>query len=121
MKRLLLVAFLVALVVASPGLVAVAEEGKGCGVTNCHAIGTKYTLAVESKNVKGHPAVPETALFEDCLKCHKSGKLAFGPILHKVHYHEGENHFTAERYAGKCTHCHKLDLTTGAVTVVYAK
>lgn len=121
MKRILVLGVLVLLTVANLGLVALAEEGKGCGVDNCHALGTKYTLAVESKNVKGHPPVAETALFEDCIKCHKGeGKLAFGPILHKAHYHEGTNHFTSDPKR-TCQSCHKVSPATGAVTVQYAK
>lgn len=122
MKKLAFLVLLVALTVASMGAVALAADEKGCGVTNCHAIGSKYTLAVEVRNnVKGHPPVADNALYEDCIKCHKSGKLAFGPILHKGHYHEGTNHFTGGEYAGKCTHCHQVDVKTGAVSVVHAK
>lgn len=51
-----------------------------------------------------------------CMTCHgKKSALAppFAQLLHKIHLGGGdENHFLTV-YQGECTHCHKLNLTTG--------
>ncbi|MBO8126097.1 MAG: hypothetical protein H0Z38_02555 [Firmicutes bacterium] len=120
MKRTLLTLTVAALILTSMSLFVMAAEGKGCGAANCHVVGSKYDLTAEVKNIKGHPPVKPGALYEDCLKCHKSGKLAFGPILHKAHYHEGENHFI-EKYEGRCQNCHTVDPNTGKIGLEYAK
>lgn len=55
-----------------------------------------------------------------CLTCHQqrsSRAPAFAQLIHSIHLTGGaQNHFIAN-FQGKCTHCHKLDSTTGAVRV----
>lgn len=118
MRKTALGAALVIGILVGNALVALAgDPGPGCGVSNCHAPGTQWTLKAEVEaNVKGHPPVTETATYNDCLKCHKSGKLALGPILHKGHYHEGTNHFTSNP-KNNCQSCHYINLTDGTMPV----
>lgn len=55
-----------------------------------------------------------------CLKCHgRDSRVAppFGRLMHLIHLADGnENHFLA-LFQGECTHCHKVDLRTGALTI----
>jgi len=51
-----------------------------------------------------------------CLTCHKSGSeglLPLAPLLHKIHLSGGEDAVFLSVYQGECTHCHKLDKTSG--------
>ena len=122
MRKFFLVLTVATLIFTSFSLFAVAaNEGKGCGTANCHAVGDKWSLSAEIEvNFPKHPKVKADSLYEDCLKCHKSGKLAFGPIIHKGHYKEGTNHFTSKP-ENNCLSCHQLDLNTGTFSIVYAK
>lgn len=53
---------------------------------------------------------------EGCLTCHsKKSTLAppFAQMIHRIHLSGGEeNHFLTV-YQGECTHCHKLNMSTG--------
>jgi hypothetical protein len=121
MKKALLLSLVVLAVFGVSSFALAADAPKGCGVANCHALGTDWPLVRELQNVKGHPAVAADALYADCLKCHRNGTpLALGPVLHQKHYHEGTNHFTGNK-ANNCRSCHALDLKTGKVSLVYAK
>jgi len=122
MRKWFLALTVLALICLSCSLVvAAANEGKGCGTANCHAVGDKWSLAAEVEvNYPNHPPVNADSLYEDCLRCHKTGKLAFGPILHKGHYKAGDNHCTSNP-DNNCQSCHQIDLTTGVFGVVYAK
>ncbi|GEM_PF-7065660 len=38
-----------------------------------------------------HKSLGATTDYDSCLKCHKSGKLAMGPVLHKAHLVNDKN------------------------------
>jgi len=65
-----------------------------------------------------HPdAVEALASIPDgCLRCHgraSENAPPFATLLHATHFAGGgENHFVA-LFGGECTHCHKLEATTG--------
>ena len=69
-----------------------------------------------------HPNVP--GVFYDipasCLVCHRKDSPVsppFAQMIHSIHLTGGnENHFLTI-YQGECTHCHKLDLSTGRWTI----
>jgi nitrate/TMAO reductase-like tetraheme cytochrome c subunit len=103
---------LVLAIMAVTAVVAMAAPKPGC--SNCHV--DKYSLANEVKNVQGHMPVAATAGLADCMKCHKSGKLAFGPILHKMHFKTGTNHFTVKPENG-CQSCHLVNPADGSTSV----
>jgi len=51
-----------------------------------------------------------------CLKCHgRSSKTAppFAQLLHGLHFTGGEQSHYIGMFQGECTHCHKLDSSTG--------
>jgi len=52
-----------------------------------------------------------------CIVCHgKTSKSAppFARLMHMIHLVGGEKNLYMGYYQGDCTHCHKLDLTTGS-------
>jgi hypothetical protein len=69
-----------------------------------------------------HPNVPGSleSIPAKCLSCHGKGAKAappFARMIHTIHLTGGEeNHFLSV-FQGECTHCHKLDLSTGAWSV----
>ena len=108
-----------------PGLLQADQTPNGC--VSCHAKhGDKdYTLPAEVKNVKGHPDISKIVKVAptDCEKCHKdTGKIpSIAKVVHKVHFgptadNTAKNHFVTA-YAGSCLNCHKLDLTTGDMSI----
>jgi len=66
-----------------------------------------------------HPNVA-TALAsipDGCLTCHgRETTLAppFARLLHRIHLGGGETSIFLSAFQGECTHCHKLDRTSGA-------
>jgi cytochrome c553 len=66
-----------------------------------------------------HPPVNDS--FQDipasCLRCHgKASMIAppFARMMHKIHLTGGEENRFMTMFQGECTHCHKLDMKTGA-------
>jgi hypothetical protein len=55
-----------------------------------------------------------------CLTCHSKASTTappFSRMLHRIHLTGGgENHFMT-LFQGECTHCHKLDATSGGWTL----
>ncbi len=65
-----------------------------------------------------HPAVQSfiEVIPDDCLMCHWSGAKVvppFSKILHTIHLTGGRENHLITNLKGQCTHCHKLDETTG--------
>jgi hypothetical protein len=69
-----------------------------------------------------HPAVPSSLkdIPKACMACHTRNSKTAPPLaemLHTIHLTGGdENHFLTI-FQGECTHCHKLNVTTGAWTM----
>ncbi|HSQ60788.1 MAG TPA: hypothetical protein VLT84_10210 [Acidobacteriota bacterium] len=89
-----------------PALLAKAQAAAPAGVT------LKGTHPAAKASLKDIPA--------GCIKCHgAASKKAppFARLIHRIHLIGGdENHFMTI-FQGECTHCHKLDATTGAWSV----
>ncbi len=52
-----------------------------------------------------------------CLECHGRDAReapAFARLVHRIHLTGGERNHYLTLFQGECTHCHKLDATTGA-------
>jgi hypothetical protein len=106
------------------------------GDTRMSALMMKWTVAVDPplmararasatvpEKVKGkHPPVAKAGanIPQGCLSaCHKKGSMiapAFAMLMHNVHLTGAQNRFVA-LFQGECTHCHKLDQKTGALTM----
>lgn len=55
-----------------------------------------------------------------CLPCHGTdSKLAppFGRLMHRIHLTGGEQSVFLSMFQGECTHCHKLDMSSGAWSI----
>ncbi len=55
-----------------------------------------------------------------CLTCHsRSSRLAppFATLIHRIHLTGAEKNHFMTLFQGECTHCHKLDLSTGRWTI----
>ncbi|MBO8126616.1 MAG: hypothetical protein H0Z38_05185 [Firmicutes bacterium] len=73
MKKTVIILSILSLLLMSFGALAMAA-----GCADCHS-----NIA---EGLGGpHKSLGTTTDYEACLKCHKSGKMALGPILHKVH------------------------------------
>jgi hypothetical protein len=76
-------------------------------------------FAPKGMTLKGkHPNV--SAMVKDipggCLKCHAKGsKIAapFATMIHGIHLTGGDGNAFLTTFQGECTHCHKLNATTG--------
>jgi hypothetical protein len=106
---------------ALPGLTAADTYAKGC--VDCHKKdgANDYTIPTGLKNIKGHPDITKVVknVPTDCAMCHKPNTKA-GPIadaLHKVHFADPTKNVFVTTYGGQCLNCHKLDVTTGAMSV----
>lgn len=66
-----------------------------------------------------HPEVAEALadVPRRCLECHGADAQdapPFGRLMHRVHLTGGEENHFLTMFQGECTHCHKLDVVTGA-------
>jgi len=55
-----------------------------------------------------------------CLACHGEASTSappFSRLMHSVHLTGGEKNHFLTIFQGECTHCHKLDAVTGALSV----
>jgi len=79
--------------------------------------------AADPAKIKGkHPTLPSSGanLPQGCLTtCHKKSSVIAPPftvLMHSIHLTGTPNQFLSA-YQGECTHCHKLDVKTGAWTM----
>lgn len=136
MKKVLIVAFVLALVMlvsvavfaavpslTIPGVNAKDDMPKGCA--DCHVkVGNNdYTVLAGMKKLVAagkHPKASDTMLDElkDCYTCHKAGAAAgtVAAVVHASHFTGKDNSFVKE-YSGNCTWCHSVDLTKGTVGI----
>jgi len=66
-----------------------------------------------------HPAAEDSLddIPNACLDCHDAGSRKappFNQLLHLVHLTGGADNVFVTTFKGDCTHCHKLDVKTGA-------
>lgn len=78
-------------------------------------------VAPAGMELKGqHPKVEAADVPAACLSCHgRESKVApaFGKLLHSIHLTGGESNHYVTMFGGACTHCHKVDFGTGAMTL----
>jgi hypothetical protein len=79
--------------------------------------------APDGLTIKGkHPSVPFalTDIPAKCMICHaKTSKTAppFAYLIHNIHLTGGEQNHFLTIFQGECTHCHKLNKTSGGWTI----
>jgi len=85
----------------------------------------KATAPDPEKITGKHPKVSTSGeIPKSCLMCHgAASKTAppFSQLMHVVHLTGGEENLYLGYYQGDCTHCHKLDMKTGAWSIPSAK
>lgn len=100
-----------------PGLTAADSYPQGC--IDCHVVyaelGRDKRLSVILQD--RHPAAADAFLDipAGCLECHARGPEpapSLARIVHLAHLTGAENVFLSV-FQGECTHCHKLDTSTG--------
>ena len=120
---------------AIPGINAKDSYPAGC--VDCHAkdkrVSTmlaKWNGKVDAKTLaamqafvpktitlKGkHPTVATKDIPASCKKCHTAtskGIAPLAPLLHGIHLAKGDAGEFVKQFQGECTHCHKLNKTTG--------
>ena len=63
-----------------------------------------------------HPTVASKDIPASCLKCHTATSKGIAPLarlLHGIHLAKGDANEFVRQFQGECTHCHKLNKTTG--------
>lgn len=82
-------------------------------------LATAQASAPEGITLKGkHPDVPDALrdIPAGCITCHSKGSTvapAFANLLHRIHLVGGDQNHFLTLFQGECTHCHKLDQSTG--------
>lgn len=109
-----------------PGILQADGTPNGC--VSCHQkVGDKdYTIPAELKNIKGHPDVSKMvkSVPDGCAVCHKEGAKipSLAKVVHMVHFGpDATKNVFVQHYSGSCLNCHKLDVTTGAMSVKTGK
>lgn len=79
--------------------------------------------APEGLELRGrHPPAPGALrnIPASCNPCHAKGSRTappFAKLLHSIHLADGPRNVFMTLYQGECTHCHKLDTVSGAVSI----
>lgn len=63
-----------------------------------------------------HPTVATKDIPASCLKCHTAtskGIPGLATLMHGIHFAKGDAAEFVKQFGGECTHCHKLNKTTG--------
>lgn len=85
------------------------------GCVSCHVKGADgdHRLAADLTQLK-HPSLSMVKnVPADCLKCHRSRKPAFGPLIHVAHFGKGAGSIFNQKFGGNCAHCHTMNAKTG--------
>lgn len=71
----------------------------------------------KSLTLKGkHPPVATKDVPASCMKCHTATSKVIpplAPLMHGIHLAKGDGSEFVKQFQGECTHCHKLNKTTG--------
>ena len=138
MKRFIALALLAQVTVAAPRAIPGinAKDAYPAGCVDCHlkerrvssllarwngkvdakTLAAMQTFVPKSITLKGkHPAVATKDIPATCLKCHASKAIPpFAPLMHGIHFAKGDASEFVKQFGGECTHCHKLNKTSGA-------
>jgi hypothetical protein len=92
------------------------------GKADAKRLATMQGFSGKGMTLKGkHP--PVGALKDvpaSCMKCHSAASKAIpplAPLLHGIHFGRGDQSEFVTHFQGSCTHCHKLNKTTGKWTL----
>jgi nitrate/TMAO reductase-like tetraheme cytochrome c subunit len=104
---------------AIPGITAKDTFPAGC--VDCHVKERRVSVLLKAPTMKKkHPPVVTKGIPASCMKCHSAtSKIIppFAPLMHRLHLGKGDASQFVIQFGGECTHCHKLNKTTGAWSV----
>ena len=104
-----------------PGINAEDQHARGC--IDCHTRSgdSDYRLNTTLEEMSGHPPIDASVKVvpTDCTMCHKAGlsAAALSTITHKSHYQNPSENGFVNYYQGQCLECHRLNVSTGAMSV----
>ena len=79
-------------------------------------------MALKGRHPKGVDAFDDIPA--NCMFCHRKGSKTappFAEMIHNIHLTGGQDNHFLTIFQGECTHCHKLDLSTGRWTMPSAR
>jgi hypothetical protein len=87
------------------------------GQVDAKTLAAMQAFMPKGMTLKGkHPTVATKDIPALCLKCHtgtSKGIAPLAPLLHGIHLAKGDASEFVKQFQGECTHCHKLNKTTG--------
>jgi hypothetical protein len=91
------------------------------GKIDAKTLATMQAFVPKGITLKGkHPALSGKDVPASCMKCHTAGSKSmppFAPLMHGIHLAKGDSSEFLKQYQGECTHCHKLNKTSGTWTL----
>ena len=87
------------------------------GKVDAKTLAAMQAFVPKGMTLKGkHPTVAARDIPASCLKCHTATSKGIAPLarlLHGIHLAKGDASEFVKQFQGECTHCHKLNKTTG--------
>ena len=91
------------------------------GKVESKTLAAMQAVVPKGMTLKGkHPTVATKDIPASCLKCHTATSKTvppLAPLLHGIHLAQGDLSEFIKESEGDCTHCHKLNKTTGTWTL----
>lgn len=87
------------------------------GTVDAKSVAAMQAFVPKGITLKGkHPTIATKDIPASCLKCHTAtskGIPPLAPLMHGIHLAKGDASEFVKQFQGECTHCHKLNKTTG--------
>ncbi len=100
---------------AIPGITA--KDAFPAGCVDCHVKERRVSVLLKAPTMKKkHPPVATKDIPASCMKCHSATSKTippFAPLMHRLHFAKADASQFVTQFGGECTHCHKLNKTTG--------
>lgn len=87
------------------------------GKVDAKTLSAMQAFVPQGITLKGkHPTVATKDIPASCMKCHTATSKGIPPLatlMHGIHLAKGDASEFVKQFGGECTHCHKLNKTTG--------
>lgn len=87
------------------------------GKVDAKTVAAMQAFVPKGITLKGkHPPVATKDVPASCMKCHTATSKTIpplAPLLHGIHLAKGDGSTFVSQFQGECTHCHKLNKTSG--------
>lgn len=91
------------------------------GKADAKALAAMQAFVPKGMTLKGkHPTVAVKDVPASCVKCHSAASKTIpplAPLMHGIHFGKGDAAEFVKQFGGECTHCHKLNKTSGTWTL----